>query len=164
MGGLLPGGPAPLEKAEGGAASRIEERLDGGVGVLRRVVDLRDVVYGSHPIVKLAQAREQLVDVYVLRPIDGGKPEQNILVISGGPGRGARFVVTQDAVGQKTAQRRFELVVVRIDEPRHDDAPGRVDLAGAVCAQIGSDIEDLFAFNEHIGLGKIADLRIQRHH
>src|ERR1700681_4805894 len=31
-----------LEIAEGGAASRIEEGIDGGVGVRRRVMDLRD--------------------------------------------------------------------------------------------------------------------------
>ena len=43
-----------LEIAEGGAAPGIEQRLDGGVGVLRRVMDLRDVVHRRDAVVELA--------------------------------------------------------------------------------------------------------------
>jgi hypothetical protein len=42
---LVPGNATgTLEIAESGAAPRVEQRLDGGVGVLGRVMDLRDVV------------------------------------------------------------------------------------------------------------------------
>ena len=39
-----------LEVAERGAAPGVEQRLDRGVGVLRRVVDLRDVVHRRHAV------------------------------------------------------------------------------------------------------------------
>ena len=77
VGYLLPGfgaknvGARTLEKAEGGAAPGIEERLDGGIRVLRRVMDLRHVVHRRDAVVELAQAAEQLVDVHVLRPYTG---------------------------------------------------------------------------------------------
>src|SRR5437764_3639904 len=40
VGGVTAWRPRALEIAEGGAASGIEQRLNGGVGMLRRVVDL----------------------------------------------------------------------------------------------------------------------------
>src|SRR5690349_21104889 len=79
-------GARALEVAEGGATSRVEERLDGGVGVLRRVVDLRDIVDCCDAIVELTEPSKELVDVDILRPKNGSKGEQNVLVISGGPG------------------------------------------------------------------------------
>jgi hypothetical protein len=88
-----------LEIAEGRAAPRIEQGLDGGVGVLGRVMDLRDVVNRRDAVVELAQASEQLVDIDVLRPVDGGEFQQNVLVISRSPGRRARAVVDQDPIG-----------------------------------------------------------------
>ena len=65
--------PRALEITERGAAPGIEERLDRGVRVLRRVMDLRDVVHGRDAVVELAQATEQLVDVHVLRPVHRGE-------------------------------------------------------------------------------------------
>ena len=47
------------------------QRLDGGVRVLRRVMDLRNVVHRRDAVVELAKSAEQLVDVDVLRPVDG---------------------------------------------------------------------------------------------
>src|SRR6266581_4164118 len=44
------------ERVEGGAALRIEERLDRGGGVVGRVMDLRDVVYRGDAVIELAQA------------------------------------------------------------------------------------------------------------
>ena len=62
-----------LEIAEGGAAPGIEQGLDGGVGMLRRVMDLRDVVHGRDAVIELAERTEQLVDVHILRPVHGRK-------------------------------------------------------------------------------------------
>ena len=42
-----------LEIAEGGAASGIEQRLDGGIRVLRRVMDLRDVEHRGDAVIEL---------------------------------------------------------------------------------------------------------------
>src|SRR5262249_42875269 len=82
-------GARALEVAEGGTTSRVEERLDGGVGVLWCVVDLRDIMDCCDAVVELAQPSEQLVDVDILRSKNGSEGEQNVLVISCGPGRRA---------------------------------------------------------------------------
>jgi hypothetical protein len=56
------------------------------------------------------------------------------------------------------------LVVVRIDEARHDDAAGCVDLRRAACVQIRTDRKSFLALDQHVGLREVANLRIQRHH
>jgi hypothetical protein len=87
--------------AESRAASRVEQRLDGGVGVRRRVMDLRDIVHRRDPIVELAQAAEQLVDVHVSRAVHGGEFEENELEISCAPARRARPVVDEPPSARK---------------------------------------------------------------
>ena len=59
--GILVAGHAAgtLEIAEGGTAARIEQRLDGGVGVLGRVMDLGDVVHRRDAAVELAPVRRR---------------------------------------------------------------------------------------------------------
>jgi len=46
-----------------------------------------------------------------------------------------------------TAQRRLELVMMRIDEAGHDDAAGGVDHCGAARLQVRSDGADLLALD-----------------
>jgi hypothetical protein len=128
------------------------------------MMDLRDVVHGRHTRVELAEGAEQLVDVDVLRAIDRCEPLQDELEVSRVSARRVRPVVDQDAVGQKASQRRLELVMVGVNEARHHDASRRIDFRGTVGAQIRSHREDLRPFDQHIGLWKIADLRIHRHH
>src|SRR5439155_9848007 len=89
-----------FEIAEGGAAARIKERPDRGVGVLRRMMDLRDVVYRRDAVVELREAPEQLADVHVLRTVHGREREQNVFEIRGIRARRARLIVDQDAVGE----------------------------------------------------------------
>src|SRR5262245_21720953 len=157
------GGARALEIAEGGAAPGIDQGLDGGVRVLRRMVDLRDVVYRRDAIIKLAQSTEQLADVDVLRTVHRGEPQQNVLEIGEAPAWRARVVVDEHPVSEETAQRGLELVVVRIDEAGHDDGAGGVDRRTAG-AQVWSDGENLLAFDQHVGLGEIAEARVHRHH
>ena len=153
-----------LEVAKGGAAAGIEQRLDRGVRVRGRMVDLRDVVHRGHAVVELRQPAEQLADIDVLRPVDRGEFEQDVLVIGRIRARRARAVVDQDTVGEKPSQRGLELVVVRVDESRHDDAAGRVDDISATGTQVRPDLLDLLALDQHIRLGKVADLRVHRKH
>ena len=157
-------GSRALEVAERRTTPRIEQGLDRSVGVLWRVVDLRDVVHGRDAVVELAQRTEQLVDVHILRPVHGGELLQNVFVIGYGPGRRARAVVDQDPIGEKAAQRRLELVMVGVDKPGHDDAASCVDLRCAARMQVRPNGEDLLALDQHIGLCEVADLRIERHH
>jgi hypothetical protein len=50
-----------------------------------------------------------------------------------------------------------------VDKPGHDDAPGGVDHRRVAGIKVRSDSEDLLVFDQHIGLRKIVDLRVQRH-
>ena len=119
-----------------------------------RVADLRDVVHRGDAVVELAEPTEQLVDVDVLRPIHRGEFVQDVFVVSRAPARRARAIVYENAVSKEAAQRRLELVMVRIDEAGHDDAAARVDHCGAAAVQVRSDGEDLLAFDEDVGLGE----------
>src|SRR6266576_4307839 len=153
-----------LEIAERGATPGIDKALDGSVGMFRRVMDLRDVVHRRDTIVELAQAPEQIVDVNVLRTVHGREREQNVFVVRDVAARRVGTVVDQYPVGEKTAEHRLELMMVSIDESRHDDAAARVDRCGTARLQVRADGDDLLALDQHVGLGKIAYARIHRHH
>ena len=127
-------------------------------------MDLRDVVHRGDAVIELGETAEQLVDVDVLRPVDGRELQQNEFEVGRAPTRRARAVVDEHPVGEKAAQHRLELVVVRIDEARHDDAAACVDLAGVTDMQVGPDGHDLLALDQHVGRGEVADLRVHRHH
>ena len=89
---------------------------------------------------------------------------ENEFEVGGVAARRARPVVDQQPVGEEAAQRSLELVVMRVDEARHHDAAARVDHRSAIRAQVRPDGDDLLAFDQHVGLRKIADLRVHRHH
>ena len=98
---------------------------------------------------------EQLVDVDVLRPVHRGELEEDEFEVGRAPARRAGAVVDQHAVGEEAAQRRLELVVVRIDEAGHDDAAAsRRSLRPPPAVQVRSDGEDLLALDQHVGLGQ----------
>src|SRR5205823_10824516 len=90
--------------------------------------------------------------------------EQNVFVVSDVPARSVGMIVDQYYVSEKAAEHRLELVVVRIDEARHHDAAACVDLSRTGHRQIRPDREDLLALDQHVGLSKIAYLRVHRHH
>src|SRR5260370_37596662 len=118
------------------------------------MMDLRDVVHRRDAVIELAEPTEQLVDVHVLRPVHGGEGEENVFVVSYVPARRVRMIVDEYPVGEKAAQHRLELVMVRIHEARHDNAAARVDLRRAAGAQVRSDGEDLLPLDQHVGQGK----------
>src|SRR5262249_59451898 len=77
----------------------------------------------------------------------------------------ARPVIDEHPVGEEAAQRGLELVVVRINEAGHDNSAAGVDLRTAG-VQVWSDVENLLAFDQHVGLRKVAEVaeaRIHRH-
>ncbi len=148
-----------LEIAERRAAAGVEQRLHRRVRMLRRMVDLRDVEHGGDAVVELREAAKQLVDVDVLRPVHRREFQQDVLVIGRVGARRARAVIDQDAVGEEAAQRRLELVVMRVDEARHHDAAARVDLVGVAGADVRRDGEDLLAFDEDVALRQVRHRR-----
>src|SRR5262249_5645405 len=110
----------------------------------------------------LAEPAEQLVDVYVLRTVDGGELQQNELEVGRAAARRSRSVIDQHAVGEEAAQHRLKLVMVGIDEAGHDDAAGRVDLRGTTRVQVAPAGADLFAPDHPAGLRKAANRGLQR--
>ena len=103
---------------------------------------------------------EKLVDVDVLRTISHGQFLQNGLVIvvrAFGPP-----IVDENAVGEKAAQRRLELMAMRIDEARHDDMPGRIDDRGVGRVDPSGDLGDFRSVEQHVADGVIADALVHR--
>ena len=149
-----------LEIAEYGPAAGRTESLDRRVGMFRRMMDLADVHHRGHAGVDLRNAAEQLVDVDVLRPIDHRELLKNRLVIIVRALRPS--VVDEDAVGEEAAQRRLELMVVRVDEARHDDMPGRVDDRGVRRMNGRGDLGDGRPIDEHVADRVIADALVHR--
>ena len=62
-----------FEVAEHAAPAGIDQPLHGRVGVLRRVMDLRNVVDGGDTVVELREAADQFADVDILRPVVAGE-------------------------------------------------------------------------------------------
>ena len=116
-------------------------------------MDLRDVVHRRDAVVELREAAEQLVDVDVLRPVHRGELQQDEFEVSRAPAWRARAIVDENAVSEEAAQRRLELVVMRIDEAGHDNAAARVDHRRRRRRfRFGPTVEDLLALDEDIGL------------
>jgi hypothetical protein len=149
-----------LEIAEHRAPAGRAEPLDRGVGMFGRMMDLADVHHRRHAGVNLRDAGEKLVDVDVLRAITHGKLLQHRLIIivrAFGPP-----IIDEDAVGEKTAQRRLELMAMGVDEARHDDMPRRVDDRGVGRLDPGCDLSDFRAVDEHVADRMVADALVHR--
>src|SRR6266550_9233756 len=127
-------------------------------------MDLRHVMDSRDAVVELAQTAEQLVDVNVLRTVDRRELQQNEFEVRRVPAGRVGPVIDEYSVGQEAAKHRLELMMVSIDESRHDDAAARVDWRGTARLQVRADGDDLLALDQHVGLGKIAYARIHRHH
>jgi hypothetical protein len=159
--GVLRGLAPAFEIAEDAAAAGVAQALDGGVGMLGRVVDLAHVHHGGDARVELRDAAEQLVDVDVLRPEPLREVQQHRLVVV--PDVLGPAVVHQDRVRQRRAQRGLELVVVRVDEAGHHDLAARVDHGGVRRIDGGGDLDDPRAFDQHVARHEVADGVVHRH-
>ena len=62
-----------FEIPEHAAAAGIDQSPHGGIGVLRRVMDLRNVVDGGNTVVELREAADQFAGVDILRPVVAGE-------------------------------------------------------------------------------------------
>ena len=152
----------PLEIAQHGAAAGIREPADRRVRVRRRVVNLGDVEHRRHAGVELAQRAEQHGDVGVLRPVDAGELAQDEIEIVHPAVRQA--VVEQQAVRKEATQRGLELVVVGIDEARHDDHAVGLDHVGAAGVEVRSHRGNGSPVDQHIGDCEIANGRVHGEH
>src|SRR6202011_506016 len=89
--------------------------------------------------------------------------------IGGSEGADDRFLITtnsvasgaQQTIGENAAQRRLKLMVVRIDESRHNNHAGCVHHDGRIeNIQVPADRYDLFPPNEYVALLEVPDVRI----
>jgi hypothetical protein len=126
------------------------------------MVDLAHVHHGRHAGIQLRKPAVELVDIDILRAVVLREAQKHLLVVVPlvlGPS-----VIDDDRVRQGGAQARFELVVVRVDEARHHDLARGVDHVGVGGVDMVSDLHDLRSFDQHVALGEIAHVRIDRHH
>src|SRR6185369_5499918 len=112
-------------------------------------------------IVELRESGEQLINVHVLRAVNGRKPKEDIFVVSPAPAWRARAIDYENAVSEPATHRCLELMVVRVDKAWHRNAASRIDLTRAAPgSQVRPDCKDLLALDEDIGLREVADIRI----
>ena len=130
--------------AEHRTDAAVAQGLDGGVGVLRRVLNVRPIEYGRHTGVERTQRGDQIAGVHVLRATQGAEAAQNCLE-----------VVAQRAVGQRVAKHAFPEVPMRIDEARHHDRVGGVDHLRIGRRQIGPDGRDPGTIDQNVAFRQL---------
>ena len=141
--------------------------------MLRRVMDLRNVVDGGDAVVELREAADEFAGVDILRPVVAGEARrrrcqlsrtQDIEVIILLGARRAGAVVDQDAVGNRASDRGPGLMVMRVDETGHHDTAARIDHVDIAGVQVRTDRENLLAVDQYVAADEIGDRRVHRHH
>jgi hypothetical protein len=132
--------------------SGIAHRLDQRIGVLGRVIDLRDIDHRGRAHVEERQRRRQHASVGVRGLIMKRDVFLNVAIVIG----------IHDAVWQRIAQQALIGVAVGIDETRNDDPIGDVDHDNGLVrgGDIGPHIADLAVLDQNIPGREVADLRI----
>ena len=99
-----------------GADARIEQRLDGGIGMrgAARVVGVVDDARDAG--IDAAECGHQIADVHVVRTVERRKALVR-----------RRHVVGDQTVGNDPPELRGPRMPVAIDEPRNEDRARRVD-------------------------------------
>src|SRR5262249_55608516 len=127
------------------APARIYQAFDHRVGVFGCVRGLRGVGSRGDALADFAEACDQLGDVTVLRVVRRTTevPDHIVRIRRIGDAPGGPDVLNnrtvallrpralEQAIGDDAALQGFVLVMVRVDEARHDDCPGAVDDFGA---------------------------------
>ena len=70
----------------------------------------------------------------------------------------------EQTIGDDAALQRFVLVMVRGDEPRHDDCSGAVDDFGVACGDRWCDFDNALPVDQDIGLFEVAHPRVEAQH
>ena len=136
-----------VDRADAG----ILQPLDRGVGVIRRVVDVRPVEQRRHAAVQRFQRSGVVPDVDVHGP-----------VVTADAAEHHGEVVVECATRQHAPHRRLPRVSVRVDEARHDDHPGRVDLFRFGHLETAPDLGNLAVFDQDVAVRHVADVWVHR--
>ena len=102
-----------LRVGEKSPAACLNEAIDAGIRVFGRVRDLRRVDSGRDAGINLAERSHEFRDVRVFRPVRGREDGLNFRLIT--------FRSRKEAVGKDATQDVLVLVMVCVDESRHDD-------------------------------------------
>jgi len=120
---------------------------------------LRGVDGRRDPGIQLVQRRDEFRDVGVLGLIYRGENSLDYPLV----GFLAVTRRAEDAVGENAAQNGLVLVMVGVDEARHNDHPTGIDHESCRI-QVAPDSEDLLSLDQHIAIREIADMRIKAQH
>src|SRR3954470_11726069 len=100
--------------------------------MIRRVVDVRPVKQRSHATVERLEGSGVVPDTDIFRPVVATNTAEH-----------HGEVVVERATWEHAANGRLPRVPMGVDEPRHDDHPGRVDLFDFGRLETASDLGDL---------------------
>ena len=136
-----------VDRADAG----VLQTLDRRVGVIGRVVDVRPVEQRRDAAVERLERAGVVADVDVLGAVVAADAAEH-----------DREVVVERAAREDAADRRLPRVPVRVDEPRHDDHPGRVDLLRVGDVEAAPDLDDLAVLDEDVAVRDLADVGVHR--
>jgi hypothetical protein len=102
--------------AEQGTDSGFLQRLDGGIGVRRRLLDVRPIDDRGNAGIERAQRADEIADIDVVRAIVRAVLAEN-----------EAKIVAQRAVRDQVADRAFPHVAVAVNKARHHDHLGCIN-------------------------------------
>jgi len=136
-----------IDRADAG----VLQPLDRRVGVIGRVADVRPVEQGRDAAVHGFERTGVVADVDVLGPVEAADLAEH-----------DREVVVEGARRKDAAHRRLPRVPVRVDEARHHDHPGRVDLLRVRDAEVTADVDDLAVLDEDVAVRDVSEVGVHR--
>src|ERR1700730_7876195 len=134
-----------------GADAGLPQAADRFVRMLRRVADMRPVEERGNPGIERLERADEVGGVDVVGAVMRADVAEHL-----------REVLIECAAWQDAANRRLPRVPVRVDEPRHDDAIGRIDDLGIPGLDRPADLLDRAVFNQHVAAGQVAGVFLQR--
>ena len=148
---FLPLAPPREPIGEHRTQAGVVERLDHGVGVRRRALDVRPVEQRRDPGVDRAERRDEVADVGVLGSERRRELVQHVRDV-------ARPTLERD-VGADVAQQAFPDVTVGVDEPGHHDHAGGVDHLGVAAVRSRPTSTIAVPVDQHVAARQIPDRR-----
>jgi hypothetical protein len=133
------------------ARARIEQRLDGGIGMRRRARIVRIVDKAGDAGVDAAERGDQVAGIHIL-----GRIERREALV-----RGGHVFADRGAVRNDGAQLAFPGMAMAIDHARNEDRTGGIDHDDIAVlrsgAKVAADGRNRLAGHEDVARGEIAD-------
>ena len=134
------------------ANGRFPKRVDGSVGVSRRIDDVAPIEQRRDAGVDLVECSDQIADIDVLRRIEANDLADQHTEI-----------VVQCPVRRDTAECGLPEVDVSVDETRHGNHAAAVDLDRRPTADVAADGNNLTVVNQQVAALDDFERRIHRY-